>query len=47
MNNIKQEFEREALVLGEDAVIKLNNSLALAESEATPPRLSREQAWAE
>ena len=26
MNNIKQEFEREALVLGEDAVIKLNNS---------------------
>ena len=26
MNNIKQEFEREALVIGEDAVIKLNNS---------------------
>ena len=26
MNNIKQEFEREALVLGDDAVIKLNNS---------------------
>lgn len=26
MNNIKEEFEREALVLGEDAIVKLNAS---------------------